>query len=93
MSDAERAGAEYLVEYVDGPLEGETDRRVFVRGEYDQSLSAVVAVEGLESLFRYVAVDSREISGELHVRYRFDATDSDPVEPDVDEEYPDGSRI
>jgi hypothetical protein len=38
-------------------------------------------------------VDSREIAGELHVRYRFDAPDSDPVEPDTDEEYRDGSRI
>jgi len=85
MSDAERPSVEYIVEYVDGPLEGETDRRVLVRGEYDTSLSAVAAVEGLESLFRYTAIDSREIHGELHVRYRFDAPDSDPVEPDIDE--------
>lgn len=93
MSDAERTSVEYIVEYLDGPLEGETDRRVLVRGAYDQTLSAVAAVEGLESLFRYRAVDSREIAGELHVRYRFDAPDSDPVEPDTDEEYPDASRV
>lgn len=93
MTEAERTSVEYIVEYIDGPLEGKTDRRVLVRGQYDQTLSAVAAVEGLESLFRYVAVDSREIAGELHVRYRFDAPDSDPVEPDTDEEYRDGSRI
>lgn len=85
MSDAERTSVEYIVEYIDGPLESETDRRVLVRGEYDQTLSAVAAVEGLESLFHYVAVDSREIQGDLHVRYRFDAPDSDPVEPDTEE--------
>lgn len=86
MSEADRAGAEYIVEYVDGPLAGRTDRRVLIRGAFDDSLSAVAAVEGMESLFRYNAIDSREINRELHVRYRFDAPDSDPVEPDSDED-------
>ncbi|TAM70172.1 MAG: hypothetical protein EPN48_07360 [Microbacteriaceae bacterium] len=86
MSDTERTTVEYIVEYIDGPLAGGTDRRVLIRGKYDDSLSAVAAVEGMESLFRYTAVDSREIQGELHVRYKFDASDSDPVEPDVDED-------
>lgn len=98
MNDAEarnpeRQSVEYIVEYIDGPLEGETDRRVLVRGQHDTEVSAVAAVDGLESVFRYNAVDTREIAGELHVRYRFDAPDSDPVESDADEENRDGSRI
>jgi hypothetical protein len=36
-------------------------------------------------LFHYVAADSREINGQLHVRYRFDAPDSDPVEADAED--------
>lgn len=88
-----REDVEYIVEYIDGPLEGESDRRVLVHGEHDEALSTVAAVDGLESLFRYNAVDTREIAGELHVRYRFDAPDSDPVESDADGENRDGSRI
>ncbi len=86
MSDAERVSEEYVVEYVDGPLAGETDRRVLIGGRYDDRLGAVAAVEGLESLFWYNAGASREIQGELHVQYTFDAPDSDPVEAIRDDE-------
>jgi hypothetical protein len=86
MSDAERVSEEYVVEYVDGPLAGETDRRVLIGGRYDDRLGAVAAVEGLESLFWYNAGESREIQGELHVQYTFDAPDSDPVEAVRDDE-------
>ncbi len=84
MSDADNV--EYIVEYSDGPLEGESDRRVLVRGKYDERISAVAAVEGIESVFRYNALDSREIQGQLHVRYGFDASDSDPFESDPDDD-------
>ena len=86
MSDAERVSEEYVVEYVDGPLAGETDRRVLIGGRYDDRLGAVAAVEGLESLFWYNAGSTREIQGELHVQYTFDAPDSDPVEAIRDDE-------
>jgi hypothetical protein len=93
MTEQREADVEYIVEYIDGPLEGETDRRVLVHGDHDETLNAVAAVDGLESLFRYNAVDSREVAGELHVRYSFDAADSDPVESDDDEENNDGATI
>ena len=40
----------------------------------------VAAVDGLESLFWYDAVDERQVNGQLRVRFHFDAGDSDPVE-------------
>jgi hypothetical protein len=86
MSDAEHQSTAYVVEYVDGPLAGEVERRVLIGGKYDQRLGAVAAVEGLESLFWYVAGETREIQGELHVSYSFDAPDSDPVESIPDDE-------
>lgn len=82
MSDAENANAEYIVEYVDGPLAGQTERRVLIDGRYDERFSAVVAVEGIESLFWYTALESRGVQGEQHVRYTFDAPDSDPISED-----------
>lgn len=84
MSDAERASEEYVVEYADGPLVGEIDRRVLIAGRFDDRIGAVAAVDGLESTFWYKAGESREIQGELHVKYSFDAPDSDPVEAERD---------
>ncbi|MGN6127676.1 MAG: hypothetical protein ACTHON_14025 [Humibacter sp.] len=77
---------EYIVEYSDGPLAGTSERRYLVRGKYDESLNAVAAIDGVESLFKYNALDSREIRGELHVRYAFDASDSDPFESDPEDD-------
>jgi hypothetical protein len=85
MSSQHPVDPQYIVEYVDGPLAGESERRYLVRGHFDDRLSAVAAVEGMESLFHYIAVDKREINGQLHVRYRFDAPDSDPVEADAED--------
>ncbi|QDZ14046.1 hypothetical protein [Humibacter ginsenosidimutans] len=83
MSDV---ATEYVVEYVDGPLEGTAERRYLVRGEYDKLVSAYAAIDGIESQFQYKAVDSREVQGELHVRYSFDASDSDPYESDPEDD-------
>lgn len=80
----------YIAEFIDGPLEGHVDSRVFLHGKHQPRISMVVAVEGLESLLWYDEVDSRDVQGELHVRYKFDPSDSDPVAVDEDEEieYP-----
>jgi hypothetical protein len=42
----------------------------------------VSLVEGIETLFWYDEVDERDVQGRIHVRYRFDATDSDPYVPE-----------
>lgn len=86
MTEAEPTSTEYIVDYIDGPLEGESDKRVLVQGKYDDRIGAIAAVEGLESTFWYVAGESRDVQGELHVEYSFDAPDSDPVESDPDDE-------
>lgn len=82
MSAAGNESHEYVVEYVDGPLADRTDRRLLVRGAYDERLGAIEAVDGLESTFWYTAGEKREIQGLLHVKYHFDAPDSDPIEVD-----------
>ncbi|MGH1523013.1 hypothetical protein ACRAWC_02550 [Leifsonia sp. L25] len=65
---------------------GTAERRYLVGGKVDERIGAVAAVEGLESLFWYVAGEERTLNGERHVSYHFDAPDSDPVEADKDEE-------
>jgi hypothetical protein len=79
---ADSAPAEYLAEFVDGPLEGEFDRRALVGGSSEARIGMVAAVDGLESLFWYDRVDEREVADGLRARYRFDPSDSDPVEAD-----------
>ncbi|WP_223690310.1 hypothetical protein [Leifsonia poae] len=86
MSDAKQSETEYIVEYVDGPLAGTTERRILIDGKIDERIGAVAAVEGLESLFWYVAGEERTVGGEKYVKFRFDAPDSDPVEADHEDE-------
>lgn len=75
-------GARYVAEFLDGPLEGEFEQRILVGGKAERRVGVVAAVDGLESLFWYDAVDEREVNGQLRVSFRFDADDSDPVESD-----------
>ncbi|HEV7182911.1 MAG: hypothetical protein ACHP7F_09915 [Actinomycetales bacterium] len=86
MTDADQTETEYIVEYVDGPLAGTTDRRLLIGGQVDTRIGTVAAIEGLESLFWYVAGDERTLGGEKYVKYHFDAPDSDPVETEKEEE-------
>jgi hypothetical protein len=80
MSTPENENTEYTVEFVDGPLEGQTDTRVLLHGAHDKRISMLAAVDSMESLFWYDEVEAREVQGKLHVRYAFDSGDSDPVE-------------
>lgn len=72
----------YIAEFIDGPLEGQTDTRVLVGGRPEARISMVAAVDGLESLFWYNESDQRDVQGRLHVKYLFDPQESDPVESD-----------
>jgi len=82
---ADTSPAEYVAEFIDGPLEGDFEHRVLVGGKAEARIGMMAAVDGLESLFWYDAVDEREVNGQLRVRFRFDADDSDPVEFDEDD--------
>ncbi|KQQ95080.1 hypothetical protein ASF62_00535 [Leifsonia sp. Leaf325] len=70
----------YIAEFTDGPLEGEVETRILIGGAAEKRIGMVAAVDGLESLFWYDAGEEREVNDQLHVRYSFDAGDSDPVE-------------
>jgi hypothetical protein len=78
MTDSAQAPKNYTVEYVDGPLKGQFDTRILVGGDYDKTFGVIALVDGLESNFEYTAVSTRELNGELHVSYSFEAAESDP---------------
>ena len=86
MSDTTESEPEYIVEYVDGPLAGTDDRRLMIDGEIEPRIAAYAAVQGLESVFWYLAGERTELDGEVRVQYRFDRSDSDPVSPVRDTE-------
>ncbi|MBT2499775.1 hypothetical protein J7E25_11770 [Agromyces sp. ISL-38] len=81
---ADTVGAQYVAEFLDGPLEGEFEHRVLVGGKPESRVGMFAAVDGLESVFWYDAVEQREVNGQLRVRFRFDADDSDPAQSDVE---------
>ena len=70
---ADTSPAEYVAEFIDGPLEGDFEHRVLVGGKPERRVGMMAAV------------DEREVNGQLRVRFRFDADDSDPVEFDEDD--------
>jgi hypothetical protein len=86
MSTSQPHDVFYTAEFVDGPLAGDAEERVLVHGKHDVKLSVVALVDGLESIFRYKELESREIAGKLHVQYGFDADASDPIESDDENE-------
>jgi hypothetical protein len=69
----------YVAEYVDGPLEGTTEHRYLVDGKPEDRLTQIGLVDRTEAIFWYVAQDSRDVGGVQHVRYAFDAEDSDTL--------------
>jgi len=81
MSTAETA-KEYVTEFLDGPLQGQTQHRSFIEGDYEKDIEAFVAVEGLQSTLHYVAASSRKVGDTLFVSYRFDPATSDSIELD-----------
>jgi hypothetical protein len=77
MTTQDPTNVYFTAEFIDGPLAGTAEERVLVRGTHDEKLAEVALVDGIESIFRYFAVDSREVAGKLHVRYTFNAPESD----------------
>lgn len=85
MSDSAHTPKEYIVEYVDGPLEGQTDRRLLIDGKYDEQVTALVNVQGIDTTLWYRALGSRMVVDQQQVRYRFERSESDPVQEDRDD--------
>ena len=77
MTTADHADVYFTAEFINGPLANTSERRVLVRGTHDERLSMVALVDGMESIFRYVAAGTKEVAGSLHVQYSFDQPDSD----------------
>lgn len=87
MSDTQKpSNVKYLAIFGGGPLDGTTETRVLIDGEYDEEISSLASVSGAESLYWYTAGDAREVDGEMHVHYKFDRSDSDPVTADEEDD-------
>jgi len=56
MTTADHTDVYYTAEFIDGPLAGTAEERVLVHGKYDDRVSEVALVDGIESIFRYFAM-------------------------------------
>lgn len=72
-------GEEYVVFYVGGPYDGQTDRRIATEAAWDDVITVSVEIDGDNSLLTYGSPVAKEIAGEVQVTYTFDAADSEPV--------------
>jgi hypothetical protein len=86
MSDSSRSAepGKYVAEFSGGPLEGTVEHRYLVDGRPERRLAQMALVDGTEALFDYVAGESRQLNGELYVRFTFDPSDSDTLQGQSD---------
>ena len=82
MSDQNlpESDSRYVAEFVDGPFAGRVEHRVLTDGRHQDEISEIADFGGQDRLFFYVAGETREIEGVLHVKYTEDRRDSDPVQ-------------
>jgi hypothetical protein len=69
----------YVAEYIGGPVDATVEHRYLIEGEPEPRITQMAIVNGGEGMFDYVAGDSRQLNGEMYVRYTFDAGDSDEL--------------
>jgi hypothetical protein len=74
----------YVAEFVNGPQDGTVEHRFLVDGKPEERLTQLALVNRSEAILWYVAQDSRDVGGVLHVRYAFDADDSDTLAGSAD---------
>ncbi|HEY8588884.1 MAG TPA: hypothetical protein VIL55_04965 [Naasia sp.] len=81
MSDAQPVpnSKQYVAEFLDGPFAGRTEHRILVDGKHDDEISEMASISGQERLFWYVAGDTHDLDGLLHVKYSWDKRDSDDL--------------
>ena len=87
MTDAQPTlahGDEYIAIYQGGPNDGQIDTRISTDGGFDAEITVLTAVGGKETLTDYTLVDFREVGGQYHVNYTFDAKDSEPFDDPED---------
>lgn len=77
-------GDEYILLFVGGPNDGQTDSRISTDGSWDTEVTVVTAVDGKETLIEYTATEAKSVGEQVHVTYAYDAADSEPVDAPED---------
>lgn len=73
-------GDEYIVFYIDGPYDGQTDHRISTDGSWDDEVTVIAAVDGKETQLVYSAPVVKRVGDQVQVHYTWDQPDSDPIE-------------
>ena len=72
-------GDEYLVIFVGGPNDGQTDTRIIgLDGAFDSEVTVLTAVDGKETMENYDLTSFAEIAKKFHVTYTWDKLQSEP---------------
>ena len=73
-------GDAYVVFYVGGPYDGQSDSRISTDGSWDEEVTVIAAVDGKETQLVYAAPVARHVGDQVQVTYTWDQADSDPLE-------------
>ena len=73
-------GDEYIVFYVGGPYDGQTDHRISTDGSWDAEVTVLAAVDGKETQLVYGSPEAHQVGAQVQVHYSWDQLDSEPLE-------------
>jgi len=73
-------GDEYVVFYVGGAYDGQSDTRISTDGSWDDEVTVIAAVDGKETQLVYASPVVKKVGDQVQVHYTWDALDSDPIE-------------
>ena len=79
-----KRGGEYIVFYTGGPYDGRNDRRVSTHGDWDESVTVLVALDGKETQVVYSNPVAHAVGEQVQVTYSWDPSAGEPIE-DPDE--------
>lgn len=73
-------GDEYIVFFSGGPYDGQSEPRISTDGRWERQITMIAAFEGQETRLDYASPVAERVGDRVHVTYRWDAADSDPIE-------------
>ncbi len=83
MSDntpALERGQEYVVFFRGGAFDGQSERRVATATGWDDEITVIAGVDGMETMLAYQFAEAREVGDQVQVTYVWAQADSDDIE-------------
>lgn len=73
-------GEEYVAFYRGGAFDGQSERRVATSQGWDDEITVIAGVDGVETMLVYQFATARSMGDQVQVTYLWDQAESDDIE-------------